>query len=84
MSVHHLTGTALDVDVSEIRAALRPMAFPVYVDDVLAALVQGHAPSRLLWRVVGLPRTQRYYSLDDLCDDVARGSGPGAVPSTAT
>ena len=80
MSMDHMTGAGLDADVTGIRAALARMPFPAGVDDVLATLVRQRAPSRLLWRVAGLPRAQRYLSLHDLCDGVARGPGAGAPP----
>jgi len=73
-------GTGLEADVTQIRAALGRIRFPAQPDDVLAALVRQRAPSALLWRLGALPRTRRYASLDDLCDAVARGSGPGAPP----
>ena len=73
-------GTGLEADVTQIRAALVRVHFPAQPDDVLAALVRRRAPSRLLWRLGGLPRTRRYHSLDDLCSDVSRRSGPGAPP----
>ena len=80
MTIENMTGTALEADLTEIRAALARTPFPAQPDDVLASLVRGRAPSRLLWRVGGLPRTQRYHCLDDLCDDVAAGPGSGAPP----
>jgi Protein of unknown function (DUF2795) len=80
MTMDRTAGTTLEADVTQIRAALGRMRFPAQPDDVLAALVRQRAPSRLLWRVGGLPRTRRYRSLDDLCDHVAGGSSPGAPP----
>ena len=80
MGMDRTVATDLEADLTQIRAALGRMRFPAQPDDVLAALVRRRVPSRLLWRVGGLPQTQRYHSLDDLCDDVARGVGPGAPP----
>jgi hypothetical protein len=80
MGIDHTLGLGLEADVIGLRAALARLRFPAQQDDVLAVLVQRRASSRLLWRVGGLPRTRRYSSLDDLCDDVAGGSGPGAPP----
>lgn len=80
MTMDQTAGTGLESDVMQIRESLGQMRFPAHPDDVLAALVQRRAPSRLLWRVGGLPRARRYLCLDDLCIDVARGSGPGAPP----
>lgn len=80
MSMDRTVGTGPEVDVAEIREALGQMHFPAQLDDVLATLVRVRAPARLLWRVSGLPRTQCYHCLDDLCTDVVRGFGPGAPP----
>ena len=80
MSMYGTVGTGLEADVTQIRESLGQVRFPAQPDDVLAALVRRRVPSRLLWRVGGLPRTRRYHSLDDLCTDVARGPGPGAPP----
>ena len=80
MSMDRSVGKELDADVSEIRAALGRLRFPAQLDDVLAALLRRRAPSRLLWRVGVLPRTRRFRTLNDLCDDVAGGPGPGAPP----
>jgi hypothetical protein len=73
-------GTGLESDLTQLRESLGQVCFPAQPDDVLAALVRRRAPSRLLWHVGALPRTRRYHSLDDLCDHVALGSGPGAPP----
>lgn len=72
--------TWLESDLMQIRESVGQVRFPAQPDDVLAALVRRRVPSRLLWRVSGLPRTRRYHRLDDLCTDVARGPGPGAPP----
>lgn len=80
MSMHRTVGSGLEADVTQIRAALGQVRFPAQLDDVLAALVRRRVPARLLWRVSGLPHTRRYHCIDDLCDDVALGSGPGAPP----
>ena len=80
MSILPTAGTGLESDLTQIRESLGQVRFPAQPDDVLAALVRRRVPSRLLWRVGGLPRTRRYHCLDDLCDDVARGPGPGAPP----
>jgi hypothetical protein len=80
MSILHTAGTDLESDLTQIRESLGQVRFPAQPDDVLAALVRRRVPSRLLWRVGGLPRTRRYRCLDDLCSDVARGPGRGAPP----
>lgn len=80
MSMHRTGGTGLESDLTQIRESLAQVRFPAQPDDVLAALVRRRVPSRLLWRVGGLPRTHRYHSIDDLCDDVAAGPGPGGPP----
>jgi|GEM_PF-4152025 len=80
MSMFRAVGTGLESDLKQIRESLGQVRFPAQPDDVLAALVRRRAPSRLLWRVGGLPRTRRYHCLDALCTDVARRPGPGAPP----
>lgn len=80
MSIHTTLGAGLEADLTQIREALVQMRFPAQSDDVLAALVRRRAPSRLLWRVGALPRTQSFHSLDDLCHHVAVGSGAGTPP----
>ena len=72
MSVDHTTGGGLDTDLAELRQVLARLPFPAHQDDVLAALVRRHAPSRLLWRVGSLSRTRRYHSIDEVCTEVAR------------
>ena len=80
MSIYPTVGTELEADLTQIRESLGQLRFPAQPDDVLAALVRKRASSRLLWHVGALPRTQQFHSLDDLCDHVALGPGPGAPP----
>jgi Protein of unknown function (DUF2795) len=80
MNMDRTVPAGLEADVAQIRGELCRLAFPARPDDVLATLVRRRAPSRLLWRVGQLPRTRSYDSLDDLCDDFALGSSPGAPP----
>jgi hypothetical protein len=80
MTVLPTAGTGLESDLTQLRELLRQVRFPAQPDEVLAALVHRRAPSRLLWHVGALPRTRRYHSLDDLCRQVALGSGQGAPP----
>jgi hypothetical protein len=80
MNMDRTVRTGLEADVAQIRGELCRLRFPAQPDDVLATLVRRRAPSRLLWRVGVLPRTRRYDSLDDLCDDFPLGSTAGAPP----
>jgi len=80
MSTYRTVCTGLEADLTQIRESLGQMRFPAQSDEVLAALVRRRAPSRLLWHVGALPRTQRYTSLDDLCHQIALGSRTGAPP----
>jgi hypothetical protein len=80
MTVFLSAGTGLESDLTQLRESLGQVRFPAQPDDVLAALLRRRVPSRLLWHVGALPRTRRYHSLDDLCNDVALGAGPGAPP----
>ncbi len=54
----------------EMRDYLGATSFPGRQDELLAALVRAHAPSRLLWRLGALPREVRFGSLTELCDFV--------------
>ena len=80
MSIDQTTTTALEADLAELRGELARLPFPASQDDVLSALVRRRAPSRLLWRAGGAPRARRYHSLDDRCEQVARGDGHGSPP----
>ena len=80
MSIYRTVGTGLEADLTQIRDSLGQMRFPAQSDEVLAELVRRRAPSRLLWHVGALPRTQSFHSLDDLCHHVALGSGTGTPP----
>lgn len=80
MAMDPTVDVGLEADVIGLRTALARLGFPAQQDDVLAVLVQRRASSRLLWRVGVLPRTRRYSSLDEICDDVAGASRPGAPP----
>jgi hypothetical protein len=44
--------------------------FPARQDDILAALVVGRSPSRLLWRAGCLSRERLYLSVDEVCADL--------------
>jgi hypothetical protein len=54
----------------EMAGYLGATSFPGRQDELLAALVRAHAPSRLLWRLGALPREVRFGSLTELCDFV--------------
>jgi hypothetical protein len=61
-----------DDDVDAIRGELAQVSLPATQDDLLAHLIARHVPVRLVRRLAGLPRTERYSSLEDICRDVAR------------
>lgn len=61
-----------DDDVEALRGELAQVPLPATQDDLLAHLVARHVSVRLVRRLADLPRTQQYWSLEDICQDVAR------------
>jgi hypothetical protein len=80
MSIDNATYTDLDTDLAELRALLARHPFPTSQDDILALLVARHEPSRLLWRAGVLSRSREYHSALEVCDEIARSTGPGMPP----
>ena len=72
--------TAVERDVEDLRAALARLPFPALQDEVIAALVNRRAPSRLLWRAGSLSRTRLYRSLDEVLDEISSPRGHGSPP----
>jgi hypothetical protein len=69
-----INGTAtsrLEQDLKDLGAALHGLSFPARQDDILAALVVGRAPSRVLWRAGCLSRGRLYLSIEDVCAELA-------------
>jgi hypothetical protein len=60
----------LEHDIDDLRGALHGLFFPARQDDILAALVVGRSPSRVLWRAGYLSRERLYLSVDDVCADL--------------
>ena len=66
---------------TELLEHLPASCFPGTYDDLAAALLRQHAPSRLLWQLSVLPRDRRVESVDDLVARLAREAGsPAAAP----
>lgn len=76
MTINGTTTSRRDHDLTDLRAALHGLPFPARQDDILAALVVRRSPSRLLWRAGCLTRERLYYSVDQVCAELA--SRPGA------
>ena len=57
-------------DLEDLRAALHALLFPARQDDILAALVAGRSPSRVLWRAGHLSPERLYLSIDEVCADL--------------
>jgi len=75
-----LNGTAtsrLEQDLDDLRGALRGLAFPARQDDILAALVVGRSPSRVIWRAGCLSRERLYLSVNEVCAELAARSLTG-------
>ena len=58
-------------DLDDLRAALHGLVFPARQDDILAALVVGRSPSRVLWQAGRLSRDRLYLSVDQVCAELA-------------
>jgi hypothetical protein len=78
--IDNSTSTGLAGDLTDLRASLARHPFPTSQDEILAHLVAGHEPSRLLWRAAALRRTREYYSVDEVCDDIAGSADSGMPP----
>ena len=68
--------TRLERDLEDLRRALHAVPFPARQDDILATLVVGRSPSRLIWRAGCLSPERLYFSVDAVCAELA--SRPGA------
>jgi len=70
MTIEGTATSRLDHDLEDLRGVLRHVIFPARQDDILAALVVGRSPSRLLWRAGCLSRERLYRSVDEVCADL--------------
>ena len=70
MTIECTATSRLDHDLEDLRSVLRRVMFPARQDDILAALVVGRSPSRLLWRAGCLSRERLYLSVDEVCADL--------------
>jgi hypothetical protein len=61
----------LEQDLEDLRSALHALPLPARQDDILAALVVGRSPSRLIWRAGCLSRERLYLSVDAICAELA-------------
>lgn len=71
MTIQGTATSRLDHDLDDLRAVLRRVDFPAWQDDILAALVVGRSPSRVLWRAGCLSRERLYLSIDQVCAELA-------------
>lgn len=67
----------------ELATHLGPGCFPATHDRLAATLITRHAPSHLLWRLAGLPRTREFSSLEEVMDHLAQTDGPSAPKTGA-
>ncbi|KRE63473.1 DUF2795 domain-containing protein [Nostocoides sp. Soil756] len=58
-------------DLVDLRRALLEHPFPASQDDLIAACIGRHEPTRLACRLSKLPRERRYETLDEVLADVA-------------
>ena len=70
MTIEGTATSRRDHDLEDLRNVLRRVMFPARQDDILAALVVGRSPSRLLWRAGCLSRERLYRSVDEVCADL--------------
>lgn len=61
----------LTTDLADLRRALQDHPFPTTQDDLIAACLARHEPTRLACRLSRLPRERRYATLDELLVDVS-------------
>ncbi len=71
MTIEQAATSRREHDLEDLRAALHGLLFPARQDDILAALVVGRSPSRVLWRAGCLSRDRLYLSVDEVCADLA-------------
>ncbi len=74
-----ICGTATSrraTDLEDLRAALHGLLFPARQDDILATLVAGRSPSRVLWRAGQLSPERLYLSIDQVCAELESRRGP--------
>ena len=71
MTIEQAATSRREDDLQALRVALHGLPFPARQDDILAALVAGRCPSRLLWRAGCLSRERLYLSVDEVCAELA-------------
>ena len=70
MTINATATSRRERDLDDLRAALHGLVFPARQDDILAALVVGRSPARVLWRAGCLSRERLYLSVDEVCADL--------------
>ena len=71
MTIEGTATSRRDHDLEDLRSVLRRVMFPARQDDILAALVVGRSPARVLWRAGCLSRERLYLSVDQVCAELA-------------
>ena len=70
MTIYGTATSRRSTDLQDLRAALHGLLFPARQDDILAALVVGRSPSRVLWRAGCLSPDRLYLSVDEVCAEL--------------
>lgn len=70
MTINGTATSRREHDLADLRDVLHGWPFPARQDDILAALVVGRAPSRLLWRARCLSPDRTYHSVDEMCTEL--------------
>lgn len=88
--VHQVRGTddepeepTLATDLEDLRRALADHPFPTRQDDLIAACLGRHEPTRLACRLSRISRTREYQDIDEVLADVAAGATSAAADDEA-
>ncbi len=68
----------LERDLDDLRRAFADHPFPTRQDDLIAACLGRHEPTRLACRLSRISRTREYTCLDEVLADVAAASSAAA------
>ncbi|WP_299443735.1 hypothetical protein [uncultured Phycicoccus sp.] len=73
----------LERDLDDLRRAFADHPFPTRQDDLIAACLGRHEPTRLACRLSKISRTREYATLDEVLADVAAAATAAAAASAA-
>lgn len=73
----------LERDLDDLRRAFADHPFPTRQDDLIAACLGRHEPTRLACRLSRISRTREYQDIDEVLADVAAGATSAAADDEA-